>query len=174
MEVTQGKLSPRPSAPQGRTSHLPARQSTHSVATGRGEIKKPSNPFDIIPPHSEDIERCVLGSMLIEHLAFEIAVEMINVESFYIERHQRLFAFFVAVHRRVHSLDEKIVHAELVKSNREEMRDYIGKLIMATPSAANVEGYCNELLRFARDRKRLNFALRIIREIQKAAAPTVG
>ena len=163
-------FSPRPATPQGRLPH--PNPNPHSPgprsATGRGENKH-SNPFDIIPPHSPEIERCVLGCMLIDRLAYEVAVEMLSFEVFYVGDHARLFAFFVAVYNRVRALDETIAASELEKSGRKEMRDYLGKLIMAPTTAANVEGYCNELLRYAADRKRLTFALRIIKEIQGAA-----
>lgn len=124
--------------------------------------------FEIVPPHSVEIEQCVLGSMLIETLAYEVAVEMLTYEDFYIDRSRWLFPQFISIFNRLHSLDEKIVVQELTRRRPEkeaELRDYIGKLILVPTTAGNIEGYCNQLLELKAKRKRLNFALRIIKEI---------
>ena len=40
-----------------------------------------------LPPHSADAEKSVLGSMLMDHNALEIALEQLRAEDFYLPAH---------------------------------------------------------------------------------------
>ena len=171
MDATSNKaFSPRPATAQAQPRNPSApSKSIHKPSTGRGE-----NLFDRIPPHSTEIEKSVIGAMIVERVACEYAIEMLRPDHFYVDRNRWLFTKCVATFRIRKALDETLLIANLgAVENLNEVRDYIGRLISNTPTAANIENYCDELLRFAQDRKRWNFALRIIREMT-AAMPAVA
>ena len=45
-----------------------------------------------VPPHSTDAERSVLGGMLIDGGALELALEQLREEDFYLPAHQAIFS----------------------------------------------------------------------------------
>lgn len=163
MDATANKLPPRPTTPKGSSPYPEPPQRASQTATGRGG----NNPFDAVPPHDNSIERCVLGSMLCARYACEYALAMLVPEHFYIERNRYLFVKFSVIYRTHKALDEKLAGAHFAHrtSKIDEIRDTVGKLIMETPTASNIEGYVDSLLRLAQDRKRWDFALRIIKEM---------
>lgn len=99
-----------------------------------------------IPPHNEAAEIGVLGAMLIDSDAADIAIAELKAKDFYIPNHQRLFDALSELYRQHHTLDEIFVVSELAKRNgflaNIGGREYIAKLIMDTPSAAQIETYC--------------------------------
>lgn len=130
--------------------------------------KKRPIPYDAVPPHDLMVERSVLGSMLIDRTALEYVMDMLTTEDFYLGRHRFLFVKIVATFRIRHAMDEEILVANMKAMELEKIgKDYIGKIITGTTSAANIEGYCSTLANLHHERKRLKFALRIVHEITK-------
>lgn len=133
-----------------------------------GEKTKQPIPFDIVPPHDVEIERCCLGSMLIAGFAVEYAAEILTPEAFYAPRNRFLYAKCVSVYRTRKALDETLLCANLIAPNNgNDIKDYIGRLIIDTPAAGNIEGYVSMLLKLKHERKRLAFALSIITDVLK-------
>src|SRR5690242_5263506 len=44
-----------------------------------------------IPPQARDLEEAVLGAVMLEKGAFDIVVEILRPECFYVEGHQKIF-----------------------------------------------------------------------------------
>ena len=112
-------------------------------------------PADRPPPHDADAERAALGVMLLDPEAARIVTELLTPGDFYEPRHGRLFAAFLEILRAVPELDLVTACAELERQGLLATcggRDYLGKLIEARPSVANVEGYCGIVKRKAKDR----------------------
>jgi replicative DNA helicase len=94
------------------------------------------------PPYSEDAEQAVLSAMLIDQDAVLRAVEHVNDTMFYAERHRRLFRAMVTITERGGVVDPLTLSEELLRRGELEAsggKDYIGFLVDAVPTAANIE-----------------------------------
>jgi replicative DNA helicase len=94
------------------------------------------------PPYSEDAEQAVLAAMLMDQDAILRAAEYVDDTMFYREGHRRIFRAMVAISERGEVVDTLTLAEEL--SRRGELdssggKDYIGFLVDAVPTAANVE-----------------------------------
>ncbi|MEP6493633.1 MAG: replicative DNA helicase [bacterium] len=94
------------------------------------------------PPYSEDAEQAVLSAMLIDQDAVLRAIEHVDDTMFYAERHRRIFRAMVTITERGSVVDPLTLSEEL--SRRGELdgaggKDYIGFLVDAVPTSANVE-----------------------------------
>jgi replicative DNA helicase len=110
----------------------------YSIAPALGR-----DPYrDRRPPYSEDAEQAVLSAMLIDQDAMLRAVEHVDDTMFYAERHRRIFRAMVTITERGGVVDAITVSEELGRRGELEAsggKDYIGFLIDAVPTAANVE-----------------------------------
>lgn len=93
-------------------------------------------------PYSEDAEIAVLAAMLIDQDAVLRAVEWVKDDSFYAERHRRLFRAMLAIAERGGVVDPLTLSEELQRKGELDAaggKEYIGFLVDAVPTAANVE-----------------------------------
>jgi replicative DNA helicase len=94
------------------------------------------------PPYSEDAEIAVLAAMLIDQDAVLRAVETVKDDSFYAEKHRRLFRAMIGIAERGGVVDPLTLSEELQRKGELESaggKEYIGFLVDAVPTAANVE-----------------------------------
>src|SRR5882672_6394731 len=101
------------------------------------------------PPYSQDSEQAVLSAMLIDQDAVLRAVEHVDDTMFYAERHRRIFRAMVTITERGSVVDPLTLSEELSRKGELEAaggKDYIGFLVDAVPTAANVE-YHAEIVR---------------------------
>ncbi len=101
---------------------------------------------DRIPPHSEDAERGVLGSMLVDAArAVDLAIEKrIRAESFYVPAHRDIFSTIVSLHdsgRPVDLLTLGQRMSDLGLLDRVGGVAYLEGLLDATPTSAALEYY---------------------------------
>src|SRR6476659_3085034 len=124
-------------------SSLPVEYSIAPSALGR-------DPYgDRRPPWSEDAEQAVLAAMLIDQDAVMRAMEVVDDTMFYAERHRRIFRSMVAITERGSVVVPLTLSEELSRKGELEAaggKDYIGYLVDAVPTAANVE-YHAEIVR---------------------------
>ncbi len=101
------------------------------------------DPFrDRQPPYSEDAEQAVLSAMLMDQDAIVRAAEIVDDSMFYAERHRRIFRSMVAITERGSVVDPLTLSEELSRKGELDAaggKDYIGYLVDAVPTAANVE-----------------------------------
>jgi replicative DNA helicase len=101
------------------------------------------DPFrDRQPPYSEDAEQAVLSAMLMDQDAIMRVVERVDDAMFYAERHRRIFRAMVGITERGSVVDPLTLSDELQRRGELEAaggKDYIGYLVDAVPTAANVE-----------------------------------
>src|SRR6478752_6571568 len=76
-----------------------------------------------VPPQAKELEEAVLGAIMLEKNAFDIIVEILTPECFYIEAHQRIFRTMQALQQKNSPIDLLTVVEEL--KFREEL-DLIG------------------------------------------------
>ncbi|HEX7020917.1 MAG TPA: replicative DNA helicase [Gemmatimonadaceae bacterium] len=94
------------------------------------------------PPFSEDAEQAVLSAMLIDQDAIMRAIEHIDDTMFYREGHRRIYRAMIAITERGSVVDPLTLSEELSRRGELEAaggKDYIGFLVDAVPTAANVE-----------------------------------
>jgi len=99
-----------------------------------------------VMPHSLEAERSVLGSMLIDPEAVEIAAEIIKEEDFYARQNGILFQTMLEMQRKGTAIDPVTLQTKLREKNlppelyADEM---IRELIAMVPSSANIKSYAN-------------------------------
>jgi replicative DNA helicase len=94
------------------------------------------------PPWSEDAEQAVLSAMLIDQDAILRASEYVDDTMFYREGHRRIFRGMVAISERGDVVDPLTLSDELQRRGELDAsggKDYIGFLVDAVPTSANVE-----------------------------------
>lgn len=107
---------------------------------------KPSAELDNplrTPPHNDEAERAVLGSILIDNKVIGAVASLLQVESFYRESHRLIWLAMLALHQREQVIDVLTLADEL--HSRKQLADVggdkvLGRLSTEVPSAV-VVGY---------------------------------
>ncbi len=103
-----------------------------------------------VPPHAEDAEKAVLGSMLLSREAVGHAIEIVRSrEAFYLPRHQDLWAAMMVLYERNDAIDLVTVSEELRLKNKLEFcggYSYLTSLDQHVSSPGNIEHYCKIVL----------------------------
>jgi replicative DNA helicase len=119
------------------------------------------------PPYSEDAEQAVLSAMLIDQDAVMRAVEHVNDTMFYAERHRRIFRAMVAITERGGVVDPLTLSEELDRRGDLEAsggKEYVGFLVDAVPTAANVEYHAQIVREKALLRRLIEVSTAIVQE----------
>ncbi len=95
-----------------------------------------------VPPQATDVERSVLGAMLIEREAIPKAIEILPPEAFYSAKHQKIYTAILNLFERGNPVDLVTLTDELKR--RDALEDvggayYLTELTTQVASAANVE-----------------------------------
>ena len=93
-----------------------------------------------IPPHSDDAERSVLGSVMKNKEALFDVLEILTPDDFYSEIHKEIFSAVRDLNRASSPVDVLTVSEELKKRKTFEMvggRAYVASLTTMAPSTAN-------------------------------------
>lgn len=115
-------------------------------------------------PHDIAAEQAVLGSMFMSKKACEKVIERLTPESFYQDRHAKIFKAIASLKEAGSPIDITIVTNELEK--RKELSsiggvEYLSDIVMIVPSAANVEEYIKIVEEKAVRRRLIEAALSI-------------
>jgi replicative DNA helicase len=98
-----------------------------------------------VMPYSPEAEAAVLGSMMLDQQALEIALGRVEMEAFYAPRHRSVYEALKELHRRGMAVDFSTLATELRRVGRlEECGGVAGltQLAEAVMSPANIEHYC--------------------------------
>jgi replicative DNA helicase len=129
---------------------------------------RPRDPYsERRPPYSEDAEQAVLSAMLIDQEAVLRALEFVDDSMFYAERHRRLFRAMVGIAERGGVVDPLTLSEELGRKGELEAsggKDYIGFLVDAVPTAANVEYHAQIIREKAILRRLIEVSTEIVQE----------
>jgi replicative DNA helicase len=142
-------------------SSLPAE---YSIA-----LSPPSrDPYrDRRPPWSEDAEQAVLSAMLIDQDAVMRAFEVVDDSMFYAEKHRRLFRAMMSITERGSVVDPLTLADELARKQELDGaggKDYIGFLVDAVPTSANVEYHATIVKEKALLRRLIEVSTEIVSE----------
>lgn len=94
---------------------------------------------DLLPPHSVEAERHVLGGLLLASWAWD-SIDFLKVSHFYLSQHRRIYSVIEALIDRGHQVDVLTVQ-EAIGTDEPEDKPYISELALSTPSAANIRRY---------------------------------
>lgn len=97
-----------------------------------------------LPPNNQDAERSVLGGMLTDTGALELALEQLHEEDFYSPAHQAVFAAMRDIRNRGEATDIVTVSNELDRHGKLDMIGgpvYLTELVDFVPTTANTQEY---------------------------------
>jgi len=95
-----------------------------------------------IPPQSKELEEAVLGAIMLEKAAFDVVIEIIKPECFYVDAHQRIFKAMKELADKNSPIDMLTVVEQLKSTSELEIVGgayYITKLTNFVVSSANIE-----------------------------------
>jgi replicative DNA helicase len=124
--------------------------------------------FDRTPPFSTEAETAVLGGMLIDREAVTRAVEFVSDGMFYREGNRRLYRAMLRLFERGDVIDVITVSEELKKTGELDSSggfDYLGQLVDAVPTAANIEYHARIIRDKALLRRLVEQSSQIIRDV---------
>jgi replicative DNA helicase len=97
-----------------------------------------------LPPHSDEAEACVLGSILIDKDAIATVAEFLRPEHFYQEANQLVYEAILKLYEERQPIDI-VTLKERLKKNKSLKKigsaAYLTSLVNAVPTAAHVEQY---------------------------------
>jgi replicative DNA helicase len=102
-----------------------------------------------VPPQAKDLEEAVLGAIMLEKNAFDVVVEILKPECFYVEAHQRIYKSMQSLANKSQPIDILTVAEELRSKDELEVVGgpyYVTKLTNAVVSAANIEAHSRIIL----------------------------
>src|SRR6476660_10417560 len=111
-------------------------------------------------PTNVDVERFVLGSMLLEDSCYIQAAGTLEVNDFSLEKHRRIYKRMGDVYERGEKVDRVTVANELMKFGELESCDgfsYLTSLDDDLPQIPNIDSYVR-IVRDKADRRRIIFA----------------
>ncbi|MDR2578675.1 MAG: replicative DNA helicase [Chitinispirillales bacterium] len=99
---------------------------------------------DRVPPQALDMERTVLGSMLIDTVAVDVALELLSEDSFYLDSHSKIFISMRELSDKNSPVDiitvsEKLRQKEWLEEVGAEV--YLGELAENVATSGNVQYY---------------------------------
>lgn len=105
-----------------------------------------------LPPHNEEAEKSVLGSMMLEKQAVSAALQVLDEDSFYRPAHKNIFKAMLALEEQNEPIDHISVVDEMKRQQTLESSGgayYITELTERIPSTANVEYYARLVMESA-------------------------
>lgn len=125
------------------------------------------------PPHSIEAEQSVLGSILLEHAAWNLVGAKLQPEDFYRPGHQLIFEAIAELAAISQATDVVTVGDVLKRRGRLANVGglaYLATLARDTPTAANIASYAAIVREHSTQRKLLAFARRLEVEVADGAA----
>ncbi len=102
-----------------------------------------------VPPQAKELEEAVLGAIMLEKSAFDVIVEILKPECFYVDAHQRIYRAFRSLSDKSLPIDLLTVVEELKLKEELDLVGgpyYITKLTNAVVSTANIETHARIIL----------------------------
>ena len=102
------------------------------------------NVIKRVMPHSPEAERSVIGAMILDQEAIGAAMELISGEDFYQKQFQVLFEAMTELYNEGKAVDLVTIQNRLKEKGAPpeiSSLEYVGDLMNATPTSANVRSY---------------------------------
>jgi replicative DNA helicase len=118
-----------------------------------------------LPPQNNEAEQSVLGGILIENEAINKVLEILSVDDFYRDAHQKIFGGMVDLTEKDEPVDLITLTNDLRKKNQLDSiggASYLASLNDSVPTAANIEFYAKIVKEKATLRKLIQTSTEII------------
>lgn len=142
---------------EGRKKSFSKAASAQSLITSHGKL----------PPQAVDLEEAVLGALMIEKDALTAVIDLLNVESFYKDAHQKIYAAIRNLFQRSEPIDILTVTQELKQTGELELVGgafFITQLTNRVASAANIEYHARIILQKHIQRELIRISSETIKE----------
>ncbi len=99
-----------------------------------------------VPPYSDEAERAVLGSLMLDNRAWDIVADKLSVNDFYRHEHRLIFTTIAKLAERSQTFDVLTITEHLRLQNQLEPlggESFLFELAQNTPSASNVAAYAD-------------------------------
>ena len=99
-----------------------------------------------IPPQSLESEQAVLGSIMLRKDAMHEVEDMISPESFYAEKHKKIFQAMLALSLKNEPIDMLSLSTKLAEQKSLEQiggNQYLAEIVNVVPSSANIKHYAD-------------------------------
>ena len=119
-----------------------------------------------VPPQALDLEEAVLGALLIDKEGLSKVSDFLKPETFYHEKHQKIFQSILSLFSKSEPIDIRTVVNELRSNGHLEIVGgafYVSELTFKIQSAANIEYHARILVQYYLKRTLITVAS----EIQK-------
>lgn len=126
-----------------------------------------SMAFGKVPPQAKELEEAVLGAIMLEKGAFDVVVELLKPECFYVEAHQRIYKAMQSLALKSIAIDMLTVVEELKFNGDLEIVGgpyYVTKLTNSVVSSANIEAHSRIVLQKFIQRELIRISGETIRE----------
>jgi replicative DNA helicase len=107
-----------------------------------GNVDTSALEFGKLPPQAKEFEEAILGAIMIEEKVIDEVIDILKVESFYVDAHQRIFQAIKDLYSGSHPIDLLTVTEQLKKNGDLEAVGgpfYVTQLTNKVGSAANAE-----------------------------------
>ena len=114
-----------------------------------GSLEMGTMMFGKVPPQAKDLEEAVLGAIMIEKNAFDVVIEILKPECFYLETNQRIFRAMQGLQQKNSPIDLLTVAEELKFRDELDLVGgpfYVTKLTNSVVSSANIEAHARIIL----------------------------
>ncbi len=99
-----------------------------------------------IPPQSIESEQAVLGSIMLRKDAMHEVEDMVTAESFYVERHKKIFQAMLDLSTQSQPIDMLSLSTKLAERKSLEQiggNQYLAEIVNTVPSSTNVKHYAD-------------------------------
>jgi replicative DNA helicase len=127
-----------------------------NIDKGLKQIRKTKPKVDLdtmmigkVPPQARELEAAVLGAILLEKSAFDVASELLKAECFYDDKHQKIYAACISLQQKNEPIDLLTIVEELKSRSELEIVGgayYLSKLTNSVVSSANLETHARIVL----------------------------
>ena len=120
-----------------------------------------------VPPQSRELEEAVMGAIMLEKGAFDVVIEILKAECFYVDAHQRIFRAMQGLANKSQPIDILTVVEELRFREELEMVGgpyYVTRLTNSVVSSANIEAHARIILQKFIQRELIRISGEIIQE----------
>jgi len=97
-----------------------------------------------VPPHNIDLEKSILGALMIDEEAIYKIADTLKPENFYEKKHRLIYEAIFTLYSQQKAIDLLTISAELKKKNTLKEAGgniYITELVESIPTAAHIEEY---------------------------------
>ena len=138
-----------------------AEQTTNSGGQRRRRQQSVDNTYAHVQPQATEIERAVLGALMIDKDAYAVICEMLNPESFYEPRNQKIYSAIRELSMHELPVDVWTVTEQLAKQG--DLEDiggpgYVTELSSRVASSANIEYHARIIAQKSLARQLISFA----------------